>query len=294
MAGTDQKKPDFWQLGLTGWPLEHSLSPLLHTTALSVEGLQGDYQLFPVPALPQGKEGLSSLVGRLRDGHLHGLNLTIPHKQSVLPFLDELSPAAAAIGAINTLVFHSGRLVGENTDAPGFSSDLERLGWQHPPLGNSVALVFGAGGVAHAAAWVLCQQGWQVHVAARRHSQSERLTAHFQAKGMEVVPLNWEASTFMLEAGMVVNATSMGMWPDQQSCAWPEGLLLPKGAMVYDMVYNPRQTVLVRRAREQGLLAENGLGMLVEQAALAFEIWTGISPPRGPMRQAVLSRLEGK
>src|SRR3972149_5723580 len=112
------------QLGLTGYPLGHSLSPKLHAAAFKSVGLDGEYQLYPVS--PDDRSGLPQLLGRVRSGELLGLNVTIPHKQVVIPFLDELSPSARAIGAVNTVYLKDGKLIGHNTDAPGFTADLKR------------------------------------------------------------------------------------------------------------------------------------------------------------------------
>ena len=112
-------------LGLIGYPLGHSLSPTIHTAALKACGLEGDYSLFPVE--PDDIPGLEKLLSRLRTGELRGLNVTIPHKQNVIQFLDELTPRAGTIGAVNTIYFREGRLTGDNTDAPGFLSDLYRF-----------------------------------------------------------------------------------------------------------------------------------------------------------------------
>ncbi len=165
-------KPPPFALGLTGHPLGHSLSPQLHNAALAALGLEGAYRLYPVAPLPEGQAALAELVGRLRSGELHGLNVTIPHKQAVMPLLDRLSPAARAIGAANTLVLRGGELLGENTDAPGFLVDLHtRLG-AHLPRGSGRALVLGAGGSARAVVYALAGAGWQVRLAARRTTQA--------------------------------------------------------------------------------------------------------------------------
>ena len=136
--------PDHYKLGLIGYPLGHSLSPVLHQTALAEAGLSGKYELYPVPPLPEGQQDLEAMLDRLRSGELHGLNVTIPHKQSVLPLVDDLSPSAAAMGAVNTLYMRSGQLIGDNTDAPGFWADLSHL----PIQKAETALVLGAGGAA--------------------------------------------------------------------------------------------------------------------------------------------------
>jgi len=141
------------RLGLTGYPLGHSLSPAIHTAALRSCGLDGSYSLFPVS--PDDKEDLKDLLQRVRQGEITGLNVTIPHKQNVLEFLDELTPAASAIGAVNTISMRNGKLIGDNTDAPGFLSDLKRFLTTVPAgiiktrkHGGLEALGVGAGGYA--------------------------------------------------------------------------------------------------------------------------------------------------
>src|SRR5512134_3742406 len=137
------------RLGLTGYPLGHSLSPRIHEAALSSCGLDGNYSLFPIS--PDDKQGLEDLLARVRSGEITGLNVTIPHKQNVIPFLDELTPTAKAIGAVNTIYMRENRLIGDNTDAPGFLSDLKKLvateTRRHRDLN---VLVLGAGGSARA------------------------------------------------------------------------------------------------------------------------------------------------
>ena len=125
-------KPD-WQLGLVGWPLGHSLSPLMHTAALQSAGLVGEYRLFPIPPGPEEETLLADLLDKVKTGELDGLNVTIPHKQSVIPLLDSLSPAARAIGAVNTISMKDGQLTGDNTDWLGFSRDLASVLPQNIP-----------------------------------------------------------------------------------------------------------------------------------------------------------------
>ncbi len=276
-------------LGLTGWPLGHSLSPRLHAAALEAVGLEGDYQLFPIA--PDDKQSLADLINNLRVANkLQGLNITIPHKQNCLLFLDQLSPAAGAIGAVNTIRSQDGQLVGENTDAPGFLADLTHfLGEERQP---GRALVLGAGGSARAVVWALGQAGWQGMVAARRVEQAEALVSslkrHSSGGAFEVAPMTPETlKRFRSGIQLIVNTTPLGMSPNIASSPWPSEIPFPPDAAVYDLVYNPRETLLVQRARAAGLRATTGLGMLVAQAALSFELWTGRVPPRDVMFEAV-------
>lgn len=267
-----------FHLGLTGWPLAHSLSPRLHRAALRACKLRGEYELYPIPPLPDGMAELAALLERLRGGEIDGLNITIPHKQSVLPLLDELSATTQAIGAANTIYWTGERLVGENTDAPAFKEDLE-LQFNLPNQGK--ALVLGAGGAARASVYALACRSWQVHVAARRPEQAQQLVNDFaqfsSAPVARAQPLLEAARIMSTEAlDLVVNTTPLGMRPYEQASPWPEGISLPPGCAVYDLVYNPVETRLLRQAQQQGLAAAGGLGMLIHQAALAFLRWTNL------------------
>lgn len=295
------------QLGLIGYPLNHSLSPQIHQAALESLGIEGCYRLYPVLPLPYGRPDLEALLEQLRRGQIDGLNVTIPHKQSVLAYLDGLTDAAGAIGAANTLYVKGGRLIGDNTDADGFWADLRaRLArWE----GERWALILGAGGAARAVVYALLGKGWKVAIAARRTEQSLSLAEHFRrlmgdrldiagdkpsnAPCLEVVPFTGEGiSDFLAQTAardnvLIVNATPVGMDAALDDNPLPENLPLPGGAFVYDLIYRPAETALMRSARAQGLPACNGLGMLVEQAALAFERWTGKPAPRKAMTAAV-------
>ena len=276
-------------LGLTGYPLGHSLSPKIHAAALKSCGLDGDYSLFPIP--PDDLPSLQNLLNRVRNGEFHGLNVTIPHKQTVIPLLDELTHSARSIGAINTIFVRDGKLTGHNTDAPGFLGDLYRKFSSVKAAKKRFALVLGAGGAARAVVSALLSDGWQVTLAVRPAdaAQAEGLIDHFNQDGLRrfVLMAVEGLAPFLNEIRLVVNATPLGMSPEIGACPWPEGLDFPAEAVVYDCVYNPHETLLVKRARTAGRPASTGLGMLVEQAALAFEIWTGLNPPRDVLFAAV-------
>jgi len=279
-----------YHLGLIGYPLAHSLSPRLHHAALRALGLNGEYQLYPTPPFPEGSSRLCELLANLRTGKLHGLNVTIPHKQNVIPLLDILTPPASAIGAVNTIFCQDGNLMGDNTDAPGFMADLRQFIAGNP----SSALVLGAGGSARAVVYALAQSGCRVYLAARRLDQAQGLAQDMSKAGdrlkSEIVALRLKAEVMeqvTSTCDLIVNTTPVGMHPNTGASPWPMELPFPQGAAVYDLVYNPSETMLVRLARQSGLLATTGLGMLIEQAALAFERWTGQPVPREVMRKAV-------
>ncbi len=264
-------------LGLIGYPLGHSLSPKIHNAALAACGLHGEYSLFPIA--PDDMQGLKDILTRVRNGEIHGLNVTIPHKQNVIPLLDELTPTAQAIGAVNTISMRDGKLVGDNTDAPGFLKDLGGL--NIPQV--SKALVLGAGGSARAVVYALIHAGWGMTISARRPEQAQALASNYHLPICQFPFSDSQSPTFDL----LINTTPIGMVPNVDASPWPEHLAFPKDAAVYDLVYNPRETKLVRDARAAGLPAKTGLGMLIEQAALAFEIWTGNRPPREVLFKAV-------
>ena len=276
------------QLGLTGYPLGHSLSPKLHAAAFQSVGLDGEYRLYPVS--PDEPAGLAGLLGRVRSGELLGLNVTIPHKQTVIPLLDELTPSAQGIGAVNTVYLKDGKLIGHNTDAPGFTVDLRRS------LGQQTAgrvLVLGAGGAARAVVYALLTNGWDVTMAVRRADveMAQALSASFERQSANGAPrfVLLEAALLrplLQDIQLLVNTTPLGMSPAIDASPWPENLEFPQAA-VYDVVYNPRETLFVRQARAAGLRAETGLGMLVAQAALSFETWTGRAPAIDAMFEAV-------
>jgi len=283
-----------YHLGLTGYPLSHSLSPQLHTAALKACGLHGDYSLFPIA--PDDMQGLKDLLNRVRAAEITGLNVTIPHKQNVIEFLDELTPVAKVIGAVNTILLKDKKLIGDNTDAPGFLSDLKKnlADSPSPILGEGLgvreksAIIFGAGGSARAVVYALLYDGWKVTIASRRIEQAQQLASSLSHYRLQLTGLTLRSlQSLISNLVLIVNTTPLGMTPNTDQSPLPENLSLPSNAFVYDLVYNPRETKLVRDARAQGLSATTGLGMLLEQAALSFELWTGCKPPSDVLRDAV-------
>lgn len=278
----------FIRLGLIGYPLGHSVSPMLHEAALKSAGLSGEYRLYPIQPGPEDSQPLTSLIDDMRAGALAGLNVTIPHKRRILDFVDDLDMIARSVGAVNTLVMREGHLVGENTDVPGFLHDLKGLRWS--PEGTAVLL--GAGGSARAVAYALVSSGWDVVVAARRKEQADQLAeeigsvchAFMKIHGIEFTPQSLKEAAG--KNALVVNATPSGMHPKVKECPWPENIPLPAGGAVYDLVYNPAETKLSRLARVSGVPVLTGAGMLVAQAALSFHAWTGYEPPFTIMQKA--------
>ena len=272
---------------MIGWPVAHSLSPAIHNAAARALGL--DLVYVPLPVLPElvgeAVRGLAAL------GFL-GANVTVPHKQAVMPFLDELDATALAIGAVNTIqvVQADGlSLRGANTDAAGLIADLQEHG---VVVEDRDTLILGAGGAARAAAFALAQQGGRIHLLARREEQAAGVATALQPHlAREVVfPHHSDELTRLVgrvQAPLIVNATPLGMEPNAAASPWPGDLAFPAGSFVYDMVYQPRETKLLSQARTEGCPGANGLGMLLQQGALAFELWMGVRPDIAAMRQAL-------
>ncbi|MEB3222286.1 MAG: shikimate dehydrogenase [Candidatus Sericytochromatia bacterium] len=267
--------------GLIGFPLAGSLSPRLHTAALAACGLPGHYV-----ALPVVPDLLSDGVRGVRAFGLAGVNVTIPHKVAVVPLLDGLTALASRVGAVNTLFWEGGRLIGDNTDVGGF---LAALPPSTPTDGE--ALLIGAGGAARAVALALASRGCEaLHVVARREQGAEELRAAL-VPGMAGAAVSLADVPALVDRAprckVVVNATPVGSHGD--ACPLPGEVLaaLPADAVVVDLVYRLEDTTLVKRARGRGLVAGDGREMLVRQAALSFERWTGVAPPLEPLREAV-------
>jgi shikimate dehydrogenase len=229
---------------------------------------------------------MKALLNRVREQNIRGLNVTIPHKEKIIPFLDELTPTAESIGAVNTIFLKEGKLTGENTDAAGFLADLKQKTGLSIPGQSPSALILGAGGSARAIVYALNTDGWKVTIAARRIDQAEEVARNYK----NVESVEFDERTFKnINPQLIVNTTPIGMVPVIDRSPWPD-LPIPQNTIVYDLVYNPRETKLVKDARAQGLSAFTGIGMLIEQAAQAFEIWTGYRPSRSVLEKAVDQR----
>ena len=278
-------------VGVIGWPIEHSVSPAMHNAAFRALGLDWCYLPFAVPPAH-----VADALAGVRGLGLRGINVTVPHKQAVSALVDELTPEARAIGAVNTVLVRGERLIGHNTDAAGFLRALREAGFA--PEGCS-ALVLGAGGAARAAVYALARVGARVVLLNRTPQRADALVSDLRAvvKGARLEAGGLDAQTAQQEASrchLVVNATSLGMWPQVETSPWPEEVAFPAGVLLFDLVYNPRQTRLVRLARESGARAVDGLRMLVHQGAEAFALWTGAAPPVEIMYAACAAILGGR
>lgn len=276
-------------VGLIGWPVKHSVSPAMHNAAFDALGRRWHYSLLPTPP-GRVKAALTDLKAQ---GY-RGANVTVPHKQTVMPYLDELTDAAQAIGAVNTIVRQEGRLIGHNTDGDGFLAALREADFEPA---EKRALVLGAGGAARAVVYALAQAGCTIAIHNRTVRRAAQLAHQIQHVGVRA-PVTWVPVTTALAdldlavLDLLVNATSVGMWPHTDASPWPETLPLPAHWTVFDLVYNPAETHLLSQARAVGATTVGGLGMLIHQGALAFEMWTGQHPPLEVMRVAAQNALK--
>jgi shikimate dehydrogenase len=284
-------------VGVMGWPVAHSLSPAMHNAAFEALGLNWRY--VPLAVRPDqvggAVEGLKALGFR-------GANVTVPHKESVVPYLDQLPPQVRRFGAVNTIVIDRSQeprctLTGQNTDVQGFILALQEGGFD--PAGRRV-LVVGAGGGARGVVAALCGAGAaSVAVLNRTPVRAAALVADLSAcaGGARLVAhaLTPEAlERHAADADLLVNATTAGMWPHVNASIWPADLPLPSHLAVCDLVYRPLETQLLRRAHAAGALCIDGLSMLIWQGALSFEMWTGRRAPVAAMRAACQAALEGE
>ncbi len=271
--------------GIFGHPVSQSLSPAMHNAAFEHLGLDCVYLAFDVD--PRNIDGA---VSSIRNLGICGINVTIPHKQSVIAGLDEIAPEASMVGAVNTIFNRDGTLKGYNTDVSGvlraIHSELEFV-----PR-DKTAFIVGAGGASRAVIVAMCGGGARrVAIANRTYSKAKQLSEEFSASfadvGFSAASLDDtdRISQLMASADIFINCSSAGMGDIEPLCLPLE--LLGKNCVVYDLVYKPAVTPLVRDSRALGLKAESGLGMLLYQGVDAFEIWTGENAPVEVMRQAL-------
>ncbi|MCS6775399.1 MAG: shikimate dehydrogenase [Chloroherpetonaceae bacterium] len=277
-------------VGVFGWPVAHSLSPPMHNAAFAA--LAMDWIYLPFPVRP---EDLGRAVQSLSALGIVGVNLTIPHKERVLPFLDEITEEARLIGAVNTVHCVEGRLIGDNTDGRGFYEPLRVSGI--PVHGQSV-VVFGAGGAARAVVFQLVRQGARVLLVNRTRERAERLAqdvyrAGFPGECVRVIALEDTGALVRAihNAMLLVHTTRAGMHPDSDALPPIPLEALHRDLLVYDLVYNPMDTRLLQEARRRGCAVLTGVQMLVYQGAIAFQRWTGQWPPTPIMEQTVLQML---
>ena len=279
--------------GVIGHPLGHSISPVIYEAAFKTAGMDATYEKWDTP--PDTLEGR---VNALRGSDYFGANVTIPHKESIIPFLDGRSDLAQKAGAVNTVVHEGDQLIGHNTDVAGFARSL-REDAQFDAKGKYTILL-GAGGAARAVALALIEAGASIiYIVARQPKKIDRLVLDLKPltpAGTTVTWAYWGDGSFLRmlkdEAHLLVNCTPVGMAGSESSGqpVVPPELIQPR-TTVFDLVYNPVETPLVAAAKSRGAPAFSGGGMLVYQAAESFRLWTGQDADINAMREAAKAAL---
>lgn len=271
------------RVGVIGFPIEHSLSPVMHNAAFEALGMSDwlyDAMSIPPDILRYG-------VQEPKNHGYIGINVTVPHKEAMMELVrpDEI---ARAIGAVNTVDFRNNS--GANTDADGLVNDLRA---NDVTIGGERVLVLGAGGAARAVSFGLAREGAEVAIVNRTKTRAERLAADLKnaagIDGISVMTLDEAADWGM---SLIVNCTSVGLYPNINQSPWIHGVPFPDGVTVYDTVYRPANTALMQQCIAHGGRAIGGLGMLARQGALSFEMWTGVAPPIDVMVRAAQAALE--
>ena len=276
--------------GVIGDPIEHTMSPVMHNAAFKKLGLDYVYVSFRVR-----KEELGEAIRGMRALNIRGFNVTIPHKVAIIPLLDKLDSLAEKIGAVNTVVNDDGVLSGYNTDGTGFLQSMLERGVE--PKGKSI-LILGAGGASRALSFALAERGGNLVILNRRleldwAEELARKLSHTFKREVKALELDERNLSKALEgADILVNATNVGMSPDFDETLVSRKLLRPD-LVVFDIVYNPIKTRLLREAEEAGAMTVDGLNMLAWQGVISFEKWTGQKPPFELMRREATRVLEG-
>ena len=276
--------------GIFGYPISHSISPPMHQAAFDHARIDASYE-----AWETHPDDLANGVRRLRDDSYLGANVTVPHKQAVIQHLDEVDELATRIGAVNTIISRDGRLLGTNTDAEGFITSLNA--WGHIEPTGLDAVLLGAGGAARAAAHALADAHiGSLTIANRTLDRAQSLVAEIKYLGTDARAIGLqdaEIGSICARADLIVNSTSVGMLhgPAEDDSPVPDGAI-SEGCVVYDMVYNPPETPLVRAAEKARARVVGGLPMLVYQGAAAWSRWTGRYAPVNVMFEAAHRALD--
>jgi len=269
-----------------GDPIEHSLSPTMHNAAFRVLKMNYVYV-----AVQVGKDRLKDAVEIIRNLNIAGVNVTLPHKVAVIKYLDRIDPLAKAIGAVNTIHNKNGKLTGYNTDGIGAVAALKE---KIPQLRGKKTLILGAGGAARAIAFQLAKEGCKLVILNRTESKAVELASSLKKKfKTPIVGAKLEKAKLRKElsnSDILINTTLVGMSPNTNATLVTRSLMKPK-LTVFDIVYNPIKTRLLKEAEVAGAKTIDGVNMLVYQGAESFKIWTGRNPPIKIMRNAVLKEL---
>lgn len=281
-------------VGIIGWPVSHSISPVMQNRAFKEMGLDA-WCYVPMPVSKYPYIRIKEAVLGLRALGMQGANVTVPYKEAVVPYLERLSDMARAIGAVNTIAIDSeGRLAGFNTDGLGFVRDLQEHDLDPQDLS---ILILGAGGSARAITYALLDHGCKhITILNRTRTKADDLANSFRSIFKNAIvdtgPLEKDLMMRMLHVDLVVNTTSLGLADTADQMPWDINVHFSSNHIVYDIIYNPKATMFLQHAAKDGAKTINGLGMLVHQGALAFEIWTGHKPPIQVMKDAAADVLK--
>ncbi len=268
--------PDTIVFGIIGYPLSHSLSPIMHNRAFEEKGINAIYLYFPCRFVEGVVSGMKALS-------IKGLSVTIPHKESICKYLDEIDPIARKIGAVNTLVNRDGRIIGYNTDAYGAIRAIK----ERTEVQGKDVLIIGAGGAARAIAFALKEEGANLFIANRSRERGERLSKDVKAEFFLLSQIPER------RFDIIIQTTPVGMYPNVDEIPVSDKIL-KEGTVVMDIVYNPMETKFLKIAKERGCNVISGVDMFVYQGAKQFELWTGRDAPVELMRDTVISYLKEK
>ena len=264
--------------GIIGNPVSHSMSPAIHNAAFIEKGLNNVY-------VPLKIANIGAFMNECRKIDFHGFSVTIPHKESILPFLDDLDHTARKIGAINTIVNQNGELTGYNTDCMAAVMGLEySMKKANETLNNKKVSIIGAGGAARAIAFGLKEKGCDITIFNRTIERAEKLSHDVKCKFESFEEIH------QIDSDILINTTSIGMFPNVDQTPVPKNIL-KEGMIVFDAVYNPIETRLLQDAKENGCHTVNGLSMFINQAAEQFRLWTDIDAPIELMTKVVKEML---
>ncbi|MBI4972264.1 MAG: shikimate dehydrogenase [Candidatus Omnitrophica bacterium] len=280
------KDPRKLIFGILGFPVGHSLSPVMHNAAFRSLKINARYRLFE-----KRPQDLAGFLSSLAQANIRGLNVTVPYKEKVIRFLDKISPEAKLIGAVNTIKISKDKLFGFNTDGQGFLKHLKN-DLKFNPRGKNVALI-GAGGAGRAVSVYLAKAGARsIAIYDVEKNKSSVLLKHLKEKfkNREIILADSIAELKIRDCDLLINATPVGLKKNTPSLV--AGEFLHPHLLVYDLVYNPKETQLLKIAKKKGCLVSNGLGMLLYQGAISFKIWTAKSAPLEVMRQALKEALK--
>jgi shikimate dehydrogenase len=265
--------------GIIGYPLSHTLSPAMHNAVFKKYGMDWEYKVFETKPADVG-----AFIKRLKKENIRGINVTIPHKHAVMPFLDKIDKAAAVIGAVNTVVNRKGKLIGYNTDYLGFGETLKK---NKINLRGKKVVMLGAGGAAHALAYTInLQKPAKFYIMNIDIPMTERLIKKLKLKKVMYSDISKtkEKDVIIASADFIINATSVG----QHDSNVPYNMdKLKKGAAVYDIIYNPARTALLKLAKRKGARIFNGLDMLIYQGMHSFKLWTGKKSDYAAIKKAL-------